>query len=500
MKIGKLMASVLVVTLLTVGNAQANLIDKAIDIAYAVITWPERALVTRIENEGLDVFQIQDRDDFIVRRGGIKVCKAENRLIIGFYLSPKNVQFFQQTFSDGQRKPIGLEIDVTDSNEVFKYSDLQEIEITTDGGNSLDAGFYSDNPICDLGTVHTIGIANPGNLTPNQWYYATFQFSDHKEVALAEFQLQVQLVGDLLHMPNSRFDHFTPITKAGIYEWFGSAGIKDIPANNFFNITTPKLIFNRNKFFGWPEGKDTGYDRFLWDMKDPLKNGGQIGDYKPYSCGFGSDPWEDNGGGTGNGGGQNSGGNGSGGDNGGSGYDDDSDTDNPWAGYAHDVGLKYLKIGKKSSGHWHGSRTWTLGEIPEKRDFRIKVKRKGGQWKDTCAELWFSHNKHYTDDDLYLGVECKDLSDSEYDNYDEKSIYIEDIYLPTMEVGKNYYFFTVLKYDGGQNPSTESDHDEYVKVEIVEDSSSNTSNANNNTDWDNLPEATKAAVMSIILN
>ncbi len=101
-----------------------------------------------------------------------------------------------------------------------------------------------------------------------------------------------------------------------------------------------------------------------------------------------------------------------GGNNGGSGYTDDSGTSNPWAGYAHDVGLKYLKIGKKSSSHWSGSKTWTEGEIPSKRDFRIKLKQKGGVWPngDTCAEVWFSHNKHFTDEDLFLKKKCKDLS------------------------------------------------------------------------------------------
>jgi len=69
----------------------------------------------------------------------------------------------------------------------------------------------------------------------------------------------------------------------------------------------------------------------------------------------------------------NSGGGTSGG-NSGPGYGDDSGIPNPWAGYDYDVGLKYVKIGKKSSGHWHESVVWTENEIPNHRDFRIKVK------------------------------------------------------------------------------------------------------------------------------
>jgi len=164
------------------------------------------------------------------------------------------------------------------------------------------------------------------------------------------------------------------------------------------------------------------------------------------------------------------------------GYTDDTSGDT-WSGYAHNVGLKYMKIGKKSSGHWSGSKTWTVGEIPSKRDFRVKLKQKGGTWPDeVCAEVWFSHNKYFTDQDLYLGKKCKDLSD---ETEDERSIYIKDIHLPNMEIGKNYYFFTRVTYLGGVNPSSRNDSDEYVKIEIVENpdipENSGNNNAGNNT-------------------
>ncbi len=150
----------------------------------------------------------------------------------------------------------------------------------------------------------------------------------------------------------------------------------------------------------------------------------------------------------------------------GSGYTDDSGTSNPWAGYNKDVGLKYMKIGKKSSGHWSGSKTWTVGEIPDKRDFRIKLKQKGGVWPDeACAEVWFSGNEHFTGEDLFLKRKCKDLSN---ETEDERSIYVKDVHLPTMEAGEDYYFFTVVTYPGGANPSSEGDNDEQVKVNIVE--------------------------------
>jgi len=45
----------------------------------------------------------------------------------------------------------------------------------------------------------------------------------------------------------------------------------------------------------------------------------------------------------------------------GSGYNNDHG-DGPWAGYAHHVGLKYMKIGKKSSDRWKGSKVWSINQ------------------------------------------------------------------------------------------------------------------------------------------
>ncbi len=45
----------------------------------------------------------------------------------------------------------------------------------------------------------------------------------------------------------------------------------------------------------------------------------------------------------------------------GSGYNNDQG-DDPWAGYDHDVGLKYLRIGNKSSDHWKGSKVWSINQ------------------------------------------------------------------------------------------------------------------------------------------
>jgi len=88
------------------------------------------------------------------------------------------------------------------------------------------------------------------------------------------------------------------------------------------------------------------------------------------------------------------------------------------------------------------------------------------------VEVWFSHNKYFTNDDWHLKTKCKNLSNSEYNNKSYKSVYVEDVCIPNeMEAGKNYYFFTRVTYSGGVNPSSRDDSDEYVKVEIIEFSS-----------------------------
>ncbi|RWX50995.1 hypothetical protein VU01_12331, partial [Candidatus Electrothrix marina] len=74
------------------------------------------AIVLRdIEEQSPDVWGIDiDDEKFIPKRGGIKVCKEQNMIIVGFYLSGSNIDFYKQEFSDGKRKPLGFEIDIND--------------------------------------------------------------------------------------------------------------------------------------------------------------------------------------------------------------------------------------------------------------------------------------------------------------------------------------------------------------------------------------------------
>ncbi|MEA2007482.1 MAG: hypothetical protein U9O20_05010 [Patescibacteria group bacterium] len=79
-------------------------------IILVIFSLPAEAIVLRaIEEQSPAVWGLNPDDirtnKFVPKRGGIKVCKAEGKLIVGFYLSSNNIQFYSQTFSDGERKP-----------------------------------------------------------------------------------------------------------------------------------------------------------------------------------------------------------------------------------------------------------------------------------------------------------------------------------------------------------------------------------------------------------
>jgi len=78
-----------------------------------------------------------------------------------------------------------------------------------------------------------------------------------------------------------------------------------------------------------------------------------------------------------------------GGGNSGPSYDDDTDGDT-WAGYAHHVGLKYMKVGKKSSGHWFQNLDGERN--PRQERFPGKTEKKRGCMgrRSLCRGMVFS--------------------------------------------------------------------------------------------------------------
>ena len=252
---------------------------------------------------GIDGSSSGDGLRFVPDRGGIKVCKAEKKIIVGFYLSDDDIEFYNQTFSDGSRKPIGFEIEVVDYSGVFNRDNITGYE-----ESFSQSVRYDDNAQLDDNSIYSVCINDPTKLESNKWHTVEIKFSDYNDVALATFAVQVQLVGDIRKLSEdypSIYAEYSVIVKAELLGWWTVlGGHEDIDGNNFFNIRNPRIMFSREKFFGWPEGIETGYDRVFWRMGQE----GERADYKPYFCGFGSDPWDESSGGDGDSNGDSNGG------------------------------------------------------------------------------------------------------------------------------------------------------------------------------------------------
>lgn len=102
-----------------ISDAVSYLADLLHDTVEEVTT-----VTDRIEAQSSDIWDFEINDDYIPQKGGIKVCKAENTVIIGFYLSQENMNFYNQQFSNGMRKPLGFEMVIIDHDKVFRRGNL----------------------------------------------------------------------------------------------------------------------------------------------------------------------------------------------------------------------------------------------------------------------------------------------------------------------------------------------------------------------------------------
>lgn len=159
-----------------------------------------------IERESPGVWGISDSDDFIPHRVGIKVCKAENTVFVGFYLSQRNIDFYRQTFSDGKRKPISFEIDVNDISGVFARSDIDLGRASVSPG--IASVVYRDNYQLDGDHVYTLAINDPTKVPPNTWMFWKFTFSKHKDVSPATYDVYAQLTGNVRRLREEYPDLF----------------------------------------------------------------------------------------------------------------------------------------------------------------------------------------------------------------------------------------------------------------------------------------------------
>lgn len=259
-----------------------------ISVAQAgVIGALEGVVLGGIEDQSPAIWDIEVNDDYVPQRGGIKVCKAENTLIVGFYLSEKNMEFYVQKFSDGQRKPLGFEIDVIDHDRVF---DDEPAWVGT-SSSLLPAVLYEENHLADNRRIHTVAVRTPTQLNSEKWYFVAFHFSGHNEKTPGKFEIQVQLVGDMEKLRNdygNLYSRYTSIVRDALTPWL-LANYAD-PGSTYFNIRTPRAsIFWGDRFFA-------DYDRVLWymgnrDNKSGCGEGLDCG-FAPYYCGFGDDPWD----------------------------------------------------------------------------------------------------------------------------------------------------------------------------------------------------------------
>ncbi|NCU41372.1 MAG: hypothetical protein EOM19_01445 [Candidatus Moranbacteria bacterium] len=249
-----------------------------------------------IEEESPAVWEIDTStsgDHFIPHRTAIKVCKRENKIIVGFYLDQANIDFYRQKFPDGKRKPIGFEFDVHDNSKVFNRDNLKSVSRPPAGIS------YVDNYLSDDKHLYTLAIKDPSELVPNRWVLSSFTFSEHKEVSSAIFEVQVQLVGNIRTLRDEypdRYAKYGTIVRTKFLGWFAVSGNSD--GNNFFNIRSGKQTF-------WKDGFFQIGDRIVQQRGAEDRNL----DFEPYSCDFGSDPYgSGSGGGLGGGGGGGSGG------------------------------------------------------------------------------------------------------------------------------------------------------------------------------------------------
>ena len=244
---------------------------------------PERMVLDAIESDsagiwGFDVTKTSYSNTFVPSKGALKVCKAENTVIIGFYLSEKNLAFYRQTFADDTRKPLGFEFDVIDHKKVFDPKHIVSVK------HSFNPNVvYTDSGFGDSYARTTYGVAvkDPAALQPNRWHITTIRFSDHTEVNQGDFTVQVQLVGDLRKLRDeqpSLYKKYSWFARGALDAWFLSQ--EDVDGNNFFNLRKAFVRFYRPEFF-------TSYDRVRWNgegkEEDTIFN-----DFLPYSCDLGA--------------------------------------------------------------------------------------------------------------------------------------------------------------------------------------------------------------------
>lgn len=433
--------------------AYANLYSKITD--HIIKETPK---VWEISNDDIHV----DGDIlYVPYKGLFKVCKEEGVIILGFIFSKKQIEFYNQRFSQSyysnKRKPIGVEMEIIDHSKMFNRNDLFLID--TNIANELT---YIDNYQADPDFYnYTLAINNPGELKPGKFYFAVFNFTQYSDQYSGEFELQIQLTGDMRSLKEEfpgRFLEYSFESSFLLFGWFDTFGKKNTDANNYFNIWLGETKLFKKEFF-------QEYDRITWNYGD------EEADFEPNYCGFGGDPWGKKGGdsalgdssGTGGSGSGYGGGGGNSGNGGGNG--NPPDPYDPWEGYKNAVGIDSVRGSEEGEDDWEYVIEVPLGNIYD-MDFRVKLKRKGGVWPDEVeASFYLSEDDIFDSGDVFLGSEDKDLSD---EAEKKRSVYVDDVDMADFinEPGE-YYVYVAVAYGTGTNRSTSRDKKERVKIIVT---------------------------------
>lgn len=415
---------------------------------------------------------------YIPKIGGIKVCKTEKKVIVGFELSDDNISFYSETFPNGKRKPLGFEIDIYDRSGVFHRDNIVRISSTFSKSEMYEDNYMLDND----DKLYTLGINNPARLGVG-WHYVTFQFSKCSDVPLATFEVVVQLVGNVRAIMKESpdiYNKYTARVKAQFAGWFATGGLVDSDGNNFFCLGISRQMFSRKNFFGWPEGDDIGYDRVAWKVGEE----GERVSYKPYKCSFGSDPWEDEEAGGGNSGSGSGGGN-SGGSSGGNSGGSSGSGSPPSSQSPADITIRSFEIKQPNINNYqhsigvtmeYGSSISIVGELKVKNKGETEAKNVDSDYRVEDKKDFDSQDTKI-DEDKSFNIKPGETVTKEMRPIlitlanDGKSVTVKGGNSKTFPITGNYkelYFFADVEVPkGDKDISSSSNSTEYGVVRIT---------------------------------
>jgi len=191
--------------------------------------------VEDIENESSEIWDLSNTG-WTFKTGVVSVCFDSGKVRIEFVYSEGNKNFYEQTFSNGERKPLGFEIELKDLSGTLLSSKLYPSK-----DNIPDDAQYEDTSLGDSGKSLTVAISDPTKLSENELYWAEFDCSELTSKNAITFSLQVQLTGDLNKLRNSYeslYEEYSNTVNLWANRWLNNFDISN-SANCFFVLFQP---------------------------------------------------------------------------------------------------------------------------------------------------------------------------------------------------------------------------------------------------------------------